>query len=70
MEVKATKWQFNTMRLYQDESGAYYIECDGTLYPTRIPAKSLDNCQYDDENSITDYKVTNTTWNLITGEPV
>ena len=70
MEVKATKWQFNTMRLYQDDSGAYYIECDGTLYPTGIPAKSLDECQYDDENPITDYKVTNTKWNLITGEPV
>ena len=70
VEVKATKWQFNTMRLYQDASGAYYIECDGTLYPTPIPANSLDECQYDDKNPITHYKVTNTKYNLITGEPV
>lgn len=69
VEVKATKWQFNTMRLYQDENGNYYIECDDTLYATSIPANSLDACQYDDENAITDYKVTTTKYNLITGEP-
>ena len=60
VEVKATKWQFDTMRLHQDESGNYYIECDGTLYATSIPANSLENIQYDDENPITEYNLEGT----------
>lgn len=54
-------------------NGTFYrfCNCDTCCEERGTSAGNLlDNCQYDDENPITDYKVTNTTWNLITGEPV